>query len=468
VYLASLDGAVSYWDTGESQVVPWIFGIAHPTGFPVFTIAAGVFAHVIPIGAVSWRIALFSAIAMSVAAWAVFRILRELDADRWIALGAACVFAFGEIVWTRGTRAEVHALAACFAALTLYSLVRWYVRGESRALVAGALCWGLGVATHPVVVLLGPALLVALCARARRLTLRVFAAGLIALACGLAFYAYLPIRSAIVTQARLDPTLRLGDAPGKAFWDMNHPATWDGLKHEISGSEYGAGGFLAAMVSPRTYHDGAPPFLEHLWREFTPFGILLALGGIVALARRDAALAIAFLLAGTIPAIFAFGYTIEADIGRYYLIPFFVVAVFAGYGASAIARALPEMRTASIVAMAGFAIALLIINRDTFNQPHSMGASGLIRTVVMHTPDDAVLLAPWIDSTALAYAAYVDGSLGHRVVDSAWLSDEAARVPRWIREGRHVYVVDQVFGSVPGYRLVKIPGSPDVYRIAKE
>ena len=188
----------------------------------------------------------------------------------------------------------------------------------------------------------------------------------------------------------------------------------------------------------------------------------------VALARRDAALAVALLLAGTIPAVFAFGYTIEADIGRYYLIPVFIVAIFAGYGASAIARALPEMRTASILVMTGLAVGLLFMNRDTFNQPRSSGASGLIRTVVAHTPDDAVLLAPWIDSTALAYAAYVDGSLGHRIVDSAWLSDEAARVPRWIREGRHVYVVDQVFGSIPGYRLVKIPGSPDVYRIAKE
>ncbi len=468
VYVVSLEGAISYWDTGESQVVPWIFGIAHPTGFPVFTIAAGVFAHVFAIGTPAWRIALFSAIAMSVAAWAVFRVLRELDCRTWIALGAACVFAFGEIVWTRGTRAEVHALAACFASLTLYFSVRWYVRGESRSLVWGGLCWGLGIATHPVVGLLAPALLVILCARIRRLTLRSFALALAMLLCGLTFYAYLPLRSAMVTQARLDPTRVLGDPPGKAFWDMNHPASWDGFKHEISGSDYGTGGFFAAMLDPHTYQSGAPPFFERLWREFTPFGLLLALSGIVTLARRDPALTVAFFLAGAIPAIFAFGYTIEADIERYYLIPFAAVAIFAGYGASAIARALPGMRTASVVVTAGIAVGLLVINRDTFTQPHSSGAEAMIRTVVMRTPDDAVLLVPWIDSTALAYAAYVDGSLGHRVVDSAWLSDEATRVPRWMHEGRHVYVVDQVFGSVPGYRLVKIPGSPDVYRIAKE
>ena len=93
---------------------------------------------------------------------------------------------------------------------------------------------------------------------------------------------------------------------------------------------------------------------------------------------------------------------------------------------------------------------------------------GLIQSVVARTPGDAVLLAPWIDSTALAYAAYVDGSLGHRIVVSAWLSDEAARVPGWIRAGRQVYVVDQVVGSVPGYRLEHISGSPDIYRIVPQ
>src|SRR5207237_4702016 len=132
----------------------------------------------------------------------------------------------------------------------------------------------LGIATHPVVALLGPALLLVLCARSRQVTLGIFAAGLVALTCGLAFYAYLPVRSAIVTQARLDPTLQLGDAPGKAFWDMNHPATGDGFKHEISGSDYGAGGFLPAMIKLHTYRVRAPPFLDRMWREITYFVII--------------------------------------------------------------------------------------------------------------------------------------------------------------------------------------------------
>jgi MFS family permease len=468
VYTASLESAISYWDTGESQVVPWIFGIAHPTGFPAFTIAAGIFAHVFAIGTVAWRIAFFSAIAMSAASWAIFRALRELRCDTWIALGAGWVFAFGEIAWTRGTRAEVHALAACLAALTIYFSVRWYERGEHRAFVLGALCWGLAIATHPIAGLLAPALLVVLFARRGTIRLRSFALALLMLSCGLALYAYLPIRSAMVTQARLDPTLALGDPPGKAFWDMNHTATWDGFKHFLSGSDFGVGGAFAAAVKWQTYRDGVPPFLKELWREITAFGLLLTAGGMVALFRRSPWLAAALFLAAACPAIFAFGYPTEADLARYYLIPFLVAAILAGYGASAIARASPELRAISMLLMPAIAVTLLIVNRDTFQQPSYTGAAELISTIVASTPDDAVLLAPWIDSTALAYAAYVDHSLGHRIVDSAWLSDEAARVPGWMRQGRHVYVVDQVFGSVTGYRLIRIPGSPDLFRVAKE
>ncbi len=449
-------------------MVPWIFGIAHPTGFPAFTLAAGIFAHLFPAGAVAWRIALFSAIAMSAACWAIFASLRELKCEVWIALGASWVFAFGEVAWTRGTRAEVHALAAGLAALTLYFCVRWYARGESRAFALGALSWGLAIATHPVTALLAPALLVALCARVRMLRLRTLAQGLFLFACGVALYAYLPIRSAIVTHAHLDPTLALGDPPGKAFWDMNHPATWAGFRSFVSGSDYGALQSFSAALSPETYRTGAPPFFIYLWREFTALGILAAAAGAIALARSRLWLAVTLFFAAMFPAVFAFGYPVEADIARYFLIPFIVTAILAGYGANAIARAMPELRVVSALILPAIAVTLLVLNRSTFEQPKSSGAEGLIRTVQGATPNDAVLLAPWIDSTALAYAAYVDRSLGRRIVDSAWLSDEAGRVSGWIRDGRHVYVVDRVFGSVPGYRLIRIPGSPDLYRIEKQ
>lgn len=466
VYLASLNGAVAYWDTGEAQTVPWIFGIMHPTGFPAFTIFGGIFAHAFAIGAVSWRMALFSALATSASAWLVARIGMELEGNAWIAMACAWVFAFGEVAWTRGTRAEVHTLALFFALLAIAAAVRWYRTGNARYLIAGAGAWGLGIATHPIAALLMPAFLVLLLVRLRRTALRSVAVAVLAFACGLALYAYLPVRSTIVIAQRLDPTRSLGLAPGKSFWDTNHPSSWHGFVREVSGEEFPAQSALLSMIDPAVYQWEAPGFFLLLLREITPLCALAALGGLVALARRDRWLTLALFLAFAFPAAFAFAYSIEADRPRYYLISFAVSLIFSICGSSAVAHALPALRRTAAAILAAMAIVLLLLNRGTFAQPHAAGAQATIATVVEKTPRNAVLIAPWLFATPLAYAAYVDHDLGGRIVVAAWLADEAQHVPQWTRT-RPVYVVGRLFGKVRGYRAVRIPGSPDLWKVVK-
>ncbi|MGZ3498225.1 MAG: protein O-mannosyl-transferase family [Vulcanimicrobiaceae bacterium] len=467
VYAVSLDRAVGYWDTGEMQVVPWILGIAHPTGFPVFTLLGWLFAHVVAIGPVSARMALFSAISMSLAAWLVSRIVNLLTEEPWVATASAWLFAFGTVAWSRGTRAEVHSLAACLAALTLYLALRWYRTADARALAGAGLAWGLGIATHPIVAMLLPALFVLLAARIRTVKPRAFALALVLLVTGVAFYAYLPLRSAYVTNARLDPTLELGVEPGKPFWDNDHPASRDGFLTVITGSEFNAGGTFSRLISPSLYRDAGPNYLRSLFDEFTPIGVLLAAAGCFALVRRDPWMGVALLLAGFVPSAFALGYSIEADPQRYYLVSFIVTAVFAGYGAAMAARYRPSLRFAGPVVVAALSVALLAINHGIFNQIHSAGARTVISTVQKRTPDNAILIAPWLYATPLAYGAYVDRSLGNRIVETAWLDDDAQRVPLWLRT-RPVYVVGIVFGSVPGYHLQYIAGSPALYRVVKD
>ena len=468
VYAISLHGAAGYWDTGEAQTVPWIFGIMHPTGFPAFTLLAGIFAHVFVIGAVAWRIALFSALAMSGVAWLVSRIVRELGGDAWIATGAAWLFAFGDVAWTRGTRAEVHALAALFGALTVYCALRWYRRAEPRALIGGALAWGLGIATHPIVALLLPAVLVVFLVRVRRVTLRAFAFAVAALLFGVAWYAYLPVRSAIVTAAKLDPTRQLGLPPGQSFWDNDHPSSLGGFRKEVSGQEFKAGGTFADMLDLQTYRSGGDAWGELMLQELTPLGVLLALGGLFALARRgDGWLAAALFLAFAVPSAFAIAYSIETDPQRYNLIPFAVFAALGGFGASEIARALPPLRATTTAVVFGLAAAVFAINAHIFDQRADSGAQAVIDTAAEKTPPDAILIAPWLYATPLAYGAYVEHRLGDRIVVSSWLSENADRVPAWLRQ-RPVYVIGRLFGSVPGYRIQKIPSTGvDVYRVTR-
>lgn len=466
VYCASLNRAVGYWDTGEAQVVPWILGIAHPTGFPAYTLLGWAFAHAVPLGSVATRLALFSALAMSLTAWLVFRIVRELGDDLAVAVGSAWLFAFGLVTWTRGTRAEVHALAVMFAVLTLYCMQRWYRGGEPRVFIAGAGAWGLGIATHPIVALMLPALLLVFAARIRRLRAQTFGVALLALVAAVGLYAYLPLRSAIVFAQRRDPTLALGIAPGRPFWDNNHPSTWHGFVQQISGSEFGTTGVLSHIASPAVYVANGPAYLRVLARELTPLGALLALAGFLVLLRREPWLASSFALAALVPTAFGLAYSVEADQERYYLISFAIAAVFGGYAAAAIARAERSLRIAAAATVAVLAIALLTANRDTFAQWNSPGAEAVISSVLAHTPGNAILIAPWLYATPLAYGAYVERSLGNRIVETAWLVDDAARVPGWTKT-RPVYVVGIIFGSVPGYHLVSVAGDPSIFAVVK-
>ena len=448
------------------QTVPWIFGVAHPTGFPFFTVAAGIFAHAIPFGTAAWRITFFCAIAMACAALFIALLVRELSGDMIAACLSAWLFAFGNVAWVHGTRAEVHAVAVCLCAAVLYAMVRWRNGGDDRALVLGGLAFGFGVATHPIVALLTPALVVGVLSRRRNVHAKPLACAALACLLGVAFYAYLPLRSAMVTAQGLDPARGLGLLHGNAFWDFDHPAKLDGLLLLLSGSQFGAGGTFARMIDPSTYAAALSPYVTLALREGTPFGVLLALGGLYWLFRRDAWLGATFVLAAALPTAFAFAYTIEADISRYYLISFVIGAVLAGYGAAAIGRALPQLRLPATLVLLSLSATVFAMNRQTFDQRAATGAQSVIDTARKHSPADAILIAPWLYATPLAYGAYAEHTLDRRIVLAAWLSDVRAFVPQWMRH-RPVYIVATVNASIPGYVLRRISGSPDLYQVVR-
>lgn len=466
-YALSLNGAVGYWDVGEMQVVPWILGIPHPTGFPAFVIIGWLFTHVVAVGTVAWRAALLSAVCLSTGAWTIARICVTLFDEPWIAAGAAWAFAFGGVAWVRGTRAEVHTMAACFALLALAAAVQWYRMPKPRWIYLSGAAWGLGVATHPLVALLAPALAVLVLARTRALRI---AAVALALLCALApvmLYAYLPLRSAAVVKQRLDPTLALGVPPGRPFWDNNDPRTRDGFMREVSGSEFDAGGTFRRMLSPATYVEPLPVFADVLLAQTTPLAVVLGITGIVLLAARERALALAFTLAFVLPVAFALAYSIEADRDRYYLLGFAVLWIASAAAIVRVVRDWPFLRVPATIALAVAVVAELVANRGLFEQPHSTGARSVITAVRQHTEPNAILLAPWLYATPLAYGQYVEKSLEGRIVETGWLADDAERVPAWVKT-RPVYVVGIVFGSVPGYRLEDLHTSPKLFRVVKE
>ena len=103
----------------EFQVVLPSLGIAHPTGYPLYTILGWAFSH-IPLQDLAYRVNLFSALAGAATVGVLFLVARQLGSSRLAAATVGTVFALSTTWWSQATIAEVYTLNGLFVALILY------------------------------------------------------------------------------------------------------------------------------------------------------------------------------------------------------------------------------------------------------------------------------------------------------------------------------------------------------------
>ena len=428
------------------QTVPTILGIAHPTGFPAFVLLGWLFAHALPVATPAWRISFLSACCAAGAAWLLFRLVRTLVADAWVAVAAAWAYATGDIVWTRAARAEVHDLALFCTALALVTAAAAGRRRDARsALVAAAAC-GCGVATHPVVALAVPSVLLLGWPGLRELRGARLGRVVAAAVAPLALYLYVPLRSAQIERSGADPVAALG-LRGGAFWNYDAPSTPLRFARYVSGASFHpAAAFVAA-----TTRTGAAEALALgralLGTEFGPVMLALVITGLVYLARRETRLALAFGLLALALFAFAPNFAAESDTLRYALPSLWAAGVCAGVGAWWLTQSLVRERSAAASAIAAGLLAVALwpnvayALRDVERQRHLDDATRFTADVVRFTPDDALVIASWTYATPLAYAAYVAHGFGKRRLVSGWPYEYAARYAAWHVRFKHIYLV---------------------------
>ena len=122
LYVPTLLQDVGTWDTAEFQAIGPVLGIAHPTGYPTYTLTAWLASVVLqPFGNEAYRADLLSALLMAGAA--ALLAVRVVLATRRLPLGvvAGLAFAVTPVAWRVATRADAHALHVFLAALILGS-----------------------------------------------------------------------------------------------------------------------------------------------------------------------------------------------------------------------------------------------------------------------------------------------------------------------------------------------------------
>jgi Protein of unknown function (DUF2723) len=153
VYLTTLHPDLQPADSGEFQLVAILAGVAHPPGYPLYTIL-GWIASQIPISTVYARVsgvsALAAALTLGLVALTVVEVAVADGRRRWLAAlaGVAAAAALGTATtfWAQATTTNIRALTAFFTALMVFATARATQRKPSLMLFA--LAAGLGVGHH--------------------------------------------------------------------------------------------------------------------------------------------------------------------------------------------------------------------------------------------------------------------------------------------------------------------------------
>ncbi len=218
VYLVTCCRTVGPGDCGELTLALTTGGIAHPPGYPLYTMLGFLWLKLLFFLRTALAANLFSAAAAAAVAGVVYRLLRTLSngkASPLLSSGCALLFAFSHAVWSSATMAEVYSLAALLYVIALYLTVVYFRDGRRTVLYAAAFAGGLTLAHHFSSAVVMAALIMAAVYRRHELSRRTMAiAG--------AFF-LLPLTLNLYLLLRFDPAIPvnwMAAKSGAGLWGM--------------------------------------------------------------------------------------------------------------------------------------------------------------------------------------------------------------------------------------------------------
>ncbi len=373
VYMQTLAPSTDFIDAGELATVCTTLGIAHPTGYPLFTLVGWVFAH-LPIGGTAvYRLNIMAAFFTALGAGGVVLFANELFSywmperlkhparqknkphnskgksqkgknknqphvapasspvpvptqeepartQALLAAGTGLITAFSATWWAQSCSIEVYPLHLFMLPLVLVFFLKMLRKDETEKVGRDgsifAVLLGLSFANHMTTILLAPACLYMFFARYKISKLawqRILRLAPFFIA-GLLVYVYMPIRS-----AQYPPM------------DWGHTSTWGAFLRHVTAKQFQIWMYTGTGAAAKQWSY----FWSRVPKEFTIVGGLLALVGLwkmfnAASVRRTHILAFTLLLFfGCL--FYSINYDIH-DIDSYFLLAFLAVALWIGAG----------------------------------------------------------------------------------------------------------------------------------------
>jgi len=387
VYAVTAAPGLLFTDSGELAAVCATLGVAHPTGYPLFTIIGHLWTLIpLPLAPIA-KLNLLAAVLTAGSVLVFFHLVhlflttfaeslgssgREpakpsrgraacdpvgsepgLPGKRrdlfLLALAAALIYAFALTIWAQGTAIEVHSLQLLLINGTLFLFLRAAAAPQLsfRPFGAAALLLGLAFANHLTTVLIVPALILLFIKPPGRpavlnmAKIRLALLLVIPFLLGLGFYLYLPLSSMSA------PDFDWGGVDRSLEKFLNH----------VQGKQY----HVWMFSDPDAMRDNFNRFLEVLPQQLAWIGLAPLLVGLIATSRASKDLFwFVILLIGACLA-YTLNYSIH-DIETYFVTAFIGLFLFTAAGLLALSA-----RRRWIVP-AAFSIPLLLL---VFNFEHN-------------------------------------------------------------------------------------------------
>jgi hypothetical protein len=398
VYLPTLARGVTFSDGPELVTAVRTLGVGHPTGYPIFILAAHAFCALLPLPVLYCvKIEIFNALCGAagsvLAAFTARALARHAGAEGRDAdvggLVAGLLLGVSPMLWGQLHIPEVYALHFFLVAWAGYAWMRFELTGREAYILGAALPMGLGLAHHVTMVYMLPAAFLYLLARRP------------------SFFTAWLTTPAIRLVRRFRPAFRAGRAPAPAWgflaacvigfvpllsygfliWANSHSTGvpwgdvngWDNLYNHFTGKQYQ--GFMRSFDAAEHWRrfKQVPDIFD---QQFLPGGTVLLLVGLVVTFRRAWRPALFFFAFLVFNAAHGIHYSV-GDFGTYYIPGIYACAVFMGPGCAwllGFARARPPaqrpwLTLGSAAAMlTTAAISVWVYARFTKRLPAAVGA----------------------------------------------------------------------------------------------
>lgn len=363
IYLLTLSPTVGFIDSGELITVCVKLGIAHPTGYPLFTLLGNIFSY-LPFGEYAYRLNLMNAFISSLAVSLLFYVIRymlgvstslfanlkpqkselsELELSL-ISLYAAMFFAFSTTFWDIANSLEVYSLHAIFISANILFFLKAFEVDETEPLFDrwGGKWWlifayilGLSFTNHLTTIFLslGFLYLYFVTYKFNSFSFRRILLMSLPFIAGLSVYIYFPIRA---------------DNP---YMSWGHPDNLTNIIRHISAKQFSVWMFSSSEVTVRQlkhFFDFYPKALKY-------FPVLLAAVGIIRLFSLNRKLSYFTILLFGFNVLYAINYDIH-DIDSYFLLTFIVTSIWSAYGIQLIISKFWKHKVSFLIVIAAFVI----------------------------------------------------------------------------------------------------------------